>query len=247
MKRILNWQVFLGIILIILSAVVYFIHFLIYRDAHHIFIYLIGDIAFVFIEVLLVTIIIHQLLSRREKRIMLYKLNMIIGAFFTEIGTDLLRLFSAFDPEASKIIKNLVVNNAWSKNNFSKICKDVKNHNYIIDSKRIGLEKLKNLLIKKRGFLLNLLGNPSLLEHESFTDLLWAVFHLMEELIHRSNISKLPETDYQHLTNDIKRAYCQLIYEWLHYMKHLNNDYPYLFSLAMRTNPFDANASVEIK
>jgi len=30
--------------------------------------------------------------------------------------------------------------------------------------------------------LLGLLGNPNLLEHDSFTDLLWAVFHLMEEL-----------------------------------------------------------------
>jgi hypothetical protein len=30
-------------------------------------------------------------------------------------------------------------------------------------------------------------------------------------------------------------------------MKHLKADYPYLFSLAVRTNPFDANASVEVK
>ncbi|MBA7569274.1 hypothetical protein ES708_11013 [subsurface metagenome] len=36
------------------------------------------------------------------------------------------------------------------------------------------------------------------------------------------------------------------ISEWLDYMKHLKNNYPYLFSLAMRTNPFDANASVEV-
>jgi hypothetical protein len=30
-------------------------------------------------------------------------------------------------------------------------------------------------------------------------------------------------------------------------MEHLKNDYPYLFSLAVRTNPFDPNASVEVK
>lgn len=57
---------------------------LFFRDPHHIFLYLIGDIAFVFIEVLLVTLIIHQLLSRREKQAMLKKLNMVIGAFFSE-------------------------------------------------------------------------------------------------------------------------------------------------------------------
>jgi hypothetical protein len=38
-----------------------------------------------------------------------------------------------------------------------------------------------------------------------------------------------------------------LIMQWLDYMKHLKHDYPYLFSLAMRTNPFDANASIEVK
>jgi hypothetical protein len=30
-------------------------------------------------------------------------------------------------------------------------------------------------------------------------------------------------------------------------MKHLKENYPYLFSLAMRTNPFDADASVIVK
>ena len=95
--------------------------------------------------------------------------------------------------------------------------------------------------------MLNLLENPNLLEHESFTNLLWAVFHLTDELVHRSDLKKLPDSDYQHLAGDIKRAYHQLLIQWLDYMKHLKHDYPYLFSLAMRTNPFDANASIEVK
>ena len=69
MKKILNWQVFLGISLVALSAVFYLVHYAIFRDSHHIFIYLLGDIAFVPIEVLLVTLIIHRLLSAREKRL----------------------------------------------------------------------------------------------------------------------------------------------------------------------------------
>lgn len=53
MKR-LSWQVIFGLALITLSAFLYLIHYAIFRDAHHIFIYLIGDTAFVFIEVLLI-------------------------------------------------------------------------------------------------------------------------------------------------------------------------------------------------
>ena len=106
---------------------------------------------------------------------------------------------------------------------------------------------IRNFLKEKRQFLLNLLENPNLLEHESFTNLLWAVFHLTDELTHRRNLNGLPETDYQHLAGDMKRAYHLLIVEWLNYMKHLKTDYPYLFSLAVRTNPFDVSASVEVR
>jgi len=38
-----------------------------------------------------------------------------------------------------------------------------------------------------------------------------------------------------------------LVREWLTHMEHLKHDYPYLFSLAVRTNPFDPNASIEVK
>jgi hypothetical protein len=38
-----------------------------------------------------------------------------------------------------------------------------------------------------------------------------------------------------------------MIGEWLDYMKHLKDNYSFLFSLAVRTNPFDPQASAEIK
>lgn len=247
MKRVFSWQVLLGLSLIALSTLVYFIHYFIFRDAHHIFIYLIGDIAFVFFEVLLVTLVLHQLLHYREKKVMLNKLNMVIGAFFSEVGGELLKIFSDFDTKSSEITQKLVITNESFEKEFLKIYKSVENHTYNIDSKRGDLENIKDFLKEKRQFLLNLLENPNLLEHESFTNLLWAVFHLTEELILRRSLNGLPETDYQHLAGDIKRAYHLLILEWLNYMKHLKANYPYLFSLAVRTNPFNTNASVEVK
>ncbi len=247
MKRLFNWQIVLGLSLIALSALVYIIHYLIFRDAHHIFLYLIGDIAFVFLEVLLVTLVLHQLLQYREKKVMLNKLNMVIGAFFSEVGVELLKIFSDFDTKSSEMTQKLVITDESFKKDFLKICKNVKNHSYNIDSKRGDLENIKNFLKGKRQFLLNLLENPNLLEHEAFTNLLWAVFHLTEELTYRRSLNGLPENDYQHLAGDIKRAYYLLIVEWLYYMKHLKANYPYLFSLAARTNPFDANASVEVR
>jgi hypothetical protein len=92
--KLFNWQIFLGLSLVLLSAILYLFHYILFRDSHHIFLYLIGDIAFLPIQVLLVTLIIDRLLNVREKRSLLKKLNMVIGAFFSEVGTDLLKSFS---------------------------------------------------------------------------------------------------------------------------------------------------------
>lgn len=246
MKR-LSWQTRLGLGLILLSGLIYSIHYMIFRDIRHIFIYLTGDIAFLPIEVLFVTLIISQLLSRREKRIRLEKMNMVIGTFFSGVGIKLLRYFSDFDPSLEEIRNNLIVTDKWTEKEFSNISKRLRSYDYKVDIYRVDLGVLKNFLMGEMKFLMRLLENPNLLEHETFTELLRAVFHLAEELAARENVKNLPEADYQHLAGDIKRAYSLLVYEWLNYMKYLKNNYPYLFSLAMRTNPFDQNATPEIK
>jgi len=242
-----DWQIKLGIILVMFSIIVYLVHYLIFRDYHHIFIYLVGDIAFVFFEALLVTLIIHRLLGEREKRNRLEKLNMVIGVFFSELGTELLASFSNCDPKLDQLRKELVVTSEWTDQEFNAMSRRLKNYDYSIDIPKVNLEGLRTSLKEKRDFLLRLLENPNLLEHEEFTGLLRAVFHLTEELVKRLNFEELPQTDLLHLAGDIKRAYINLIHQWLDYMRHLKNNYPYLFSLAMRTNPFDQEASCIVK
>ena len=246
-KKRMNQQILLGLLLILLSVFFYALHYAIFRDARHIFIYLLGDIAFVFIEVLLVTVIIHHLLAEREKRAMLKKLNMVIGAFFSEVGTPLLKIFYGFDTKAGEIAERLLVNSQWSPEHFTQMQAALSGHDYKVDSQQGDLKSLREFLAGKREFLLGLLENPNLLEHEEFTELLWAVFHLAEELSHRATVEGLPEADYGHLSGDIRRAYRLLVREWLSHMEHLKSDYPYLFSLAVRTNPFDPNASVQVE
>jgi hypothetical protein len=109
------------------------------------------------------------------------------------------------------------------------------------------LEHLKEAFSKERDFLLILIENPTLLEHESFTDLLLSIFHFHEELSRRQSLKGLPGSDLTHLKIDAQRVYKQLVHEWLEYMRYLKANYPYLFHLAMRTNPFDRAASAVIQ
>lgn len=243
----LSWKTRLGIGLIISSALVYFVHYLIFKDLHHIFLYMIGDIAFLPIEVLLVTIIIHHLLGQREKRVRLEKMNMVIGAFFSEVGTKLLAYLSDFDPELDKIRKDLLVSDDWTDKEFKCMDSCLQNYDYNVDIKEIKLEDMKTFLGEKRDFLLRMLENQNLLEHESFTDLLHAVFHLTEELSYRQDLKDLTDADCEHIEGDVKRIYNLLAQEWVDYMRYLKKSYPYFFSLAMRTNPFDQEATPIVK
>jgi voltage-gated potassium channel len=189
----------------------------------------------------------EMLLNRREKLIRKEKLNMVIGVFFSEVGTELIRLFSSCDTSADALRKDLVVTAEWSSEEFEKEGERLKNYNYKVDSRLADLNGLRAFLQEQRELVLRLFENPYLLEHQSFTELLRAVLHLKEELLHRKSLEDLPSSDYTHLSGDIRRAYLLLVHEWLDYMKYLKKNYPYLYSLAMRTNPFDRNASVIVK
>jgi hypothetical protein len=187
------------------------------------------------------------MLNRREKKARIEKLNMVTSLFFSEIGNRLLTYFVRVDPQAASLGKELVVTNDWSAADFLRVSKLLKNHKYNIDIEEVPQEELNTFFDGKVDLLLRLLENPALMERESFTETIRAVFHFRDELLLRHDINQLPESDKKHLAGDMKRAYRLLAFQWLDYMRHLRDNYPYLFSLAMRTNPFDLNASPIVK
>jgi hypothetical protein len=240
-------EVLLGTCLLALSAMVYGLHYVLFRDAHHIFLYLVSDIAFVFVEVFLVVLIIERLLERREKNNRLQKLNIVIGTFFMEFGTKMLIKLLELDPHAEVLHENLNLKSEWRKNDFFKARKFLKNNKFSINVDKIDWEEFKDLLRNNRNFMLRMLENPTLLEHEAFTDLLQAVFHLTEELDSRAGFAELPDSDRDHMRGDVKRIYGQLVRQWLDYMEYQSSNYPYLYSLSCRTNPFNKAASPIVK
>ncbi len=229
------------------SAGLYLLQVAIFHRPEETEFYLLQDIAFIPAQVLLVTLIVGRLLTLHEKRSLLNKMNMVIGAFYAEVGTELLRRLVALDTNANAIRAGLTIQTDWAPRQFAEACDLTRGHAARIAVSSDDLEDLQRYLLAKRTFMLRLLENPNLLEHNDFTDCLWAVFHLTDELAHRKEVKVLPGTDLRHLTVDMDRAYKHLMIEWLAYMKHLQKDYPYLFSLALRTNPFDLSARVEVR
>src|SRR5665647_2707670 len=210
--RFRRWQVEIAATLIVLAVLVYGLRWELFsgQTMHKEMLrYLIDDVAFLFIQVLLVSLLLDGLMQRRAREAMLNKLNMIIGAFFSECGTELLGQFAEADTQLGEVRADLVATAAWTPQDYE---------------------------LAKRAFR----------GHETFSDLLWAVTHVAEELDARSDLSQLPAAATNHIADDVKRAYTLLGVLWIDHLRHLQTQYPFLFSLAMRTNPLDPKASATV-
>ncbi len=238
-----SWKMKVALVLIGSSAALSLLHVLFFRDTHTLFFYLALDVVFVPVQVLLVTVLIERLLSEREKQTLLRKLNMVIGAFFGEMGNGLIRMMGATCADFRELEASLAVAQDWRRTHYKAAAEFIQGYQCKFDPDSVQLQDLKEFLLKKRDFALSLLQNPNLLEHDGFTDLLWAVSHLTEELEARKNLQNLPHSDLNHLEVDIRRAFGLLVREWLSYMQHLRKHYPYMYSLSVRMNPFNPTAT----
>ncbi|KAF5053469.1 hypothetical protein DSECCO2_398100 [anaerobic digester metagenome] len=243
----INWEVKLAIVLVALSCSIYAFKLFYLKNPQDTANYIFNALGFLPINVLLVTIVLNKLLAIRSRRERLDKMNMVIGTFFSEVGNDLIRLIAPSDPDIEQLRKSLVMRPEWDGGMFPLVRKQVASHKCAVDASSVDLVQVREFLSSRRDFMLRLLENPALLEHESFTDLLRAVFHLAEELRCRSDLVCLESTDCAHLSGDLRRVYEQIVDQWLRYMEYLLKNYPYLHSLEMRTNPFDLDASPVVR
>ncbi|WP_160680434.1 hypothetical protein [Clostridium sp. C8-1-8] len=229
------------------SLIFYFLQIYIFHDQRDTAFYLLQDLAFVPLQVIIVTILIDQIVKYKEQQDNFKKISVVIGAFFTETGVNAIRNLSAFNLNFHEICKNLSIGDNWTDKDYNNAIKEFKELNITIDSKASDLKLLKEFIFSNRQNILTMFENKTLLEHNNFTDMLWSLYHIYDELNFRDNLYDLEEEDFLHLSIDIKRCYQLMVVEWLNYMSHLKTEYPFLYSLAVRKNPFSDKALAKSK
>ena len=203
-------------------------------------------------DILVVAFLLDEIIERKEKEAMLEKLDMLMSTFFSEVGNEMINQLSHANKykastENLKSIKN------WDEKDYDLKLEELKNTSIDFqadispENREEFLENLRNLLVDKREFIINLINNPNLLEKEEFTGLINAILHLDEELEHRKDLSLVTDADFAHLNGDMQRVYNKLVHEWVYYLRYLNKHYPYMIALIIRTNPFDEDADVYVK
>lgn len=106
-----RWQITLALSLMGVASVLSYLQISIFHAGRDTFSSLFLDLAFVPVQVLLATFLVDRFLRIRERAALLKKLNMVIGAFFSEVGTKLLK---QFDADAASLAGKLVVSTSWT-------------------------------------------------------------------------------------------------------------------------------------
>lgn len=248
-----RWKIKFSILMVVLIIIIYGSNYLVLGDPEHIISYIWTHLGFIPVDILVVAFLLDEIIEKKEKEAMLEKLDMLMSTFFSEVGNDLISQLSTVNKykastENLKSIKN------WDDKDYENKLNELKNTNVDfsamdipLENREEFLENMRDLLVTKREFIINLINNPNLLEKEEFTNLINAILHLDEELEHRKELSKVTDADFAHLNGDMQRVYNRLVYEWVYYLKYLYKNYPYMIALIIRTNPFDEDADVYVK
>lgn len=225
----LKHYLFVSGILIFLSGIMFLTHFLIFGQLGNTMYYSLMSLCFIPINILAVTLVFEKLVERRTRIERLSKLNMLVGLFFSDIGFNLLKLIVAGDEKVQSLGLDF---------NDLKSCRNKLNdHNHEVDFYKINYPELKELVIGGRDILSSLISNENILEHESFANLLMSLMHLRDEIMFLKH-KELTKEDCDHLKGDLVRVYKDLTFQWIDYLSHLKQFYPYQYNSAIKFNPF---------
>jgi len=239
----MKWELKLSIALLSISVFFYIINYLTFHDTTFIEKYILVQLGFLPISVLLVSVMLNSLMKRRAQQERREKLNIVVGSFFAEYGKDLLRYITKYDPHAESLAREVMhIEEMDEEKEIKEVKEKLKARKYTINMEKMNLQELKKFLMENREFSVNLLDNPVILEHETFTDLLWNVLHVTEELRKVYDFSSLSEEDRKDIHGDIENLYALLAYEWVNYVQYLRDAYPHIFVYETKTNPFIPHA-----
>jgi len=230
-------NVFLAIILTGSSAIIYIIQNAIFHEPSQTAFYIFQDMAFMPIQALIATLVIDQFLKIQEKRKKIKKTNVVISTFFVDAGVNIMMGMSLFNQNYNEVCEIIKIQE-FIDNKGSVVKKALGEFEYRFYADPGRLEEFALIMDKYKKFLLDLLENQNLLEHESFTDMLWAVFHIADELKTRGDLKKLSTAEINHISEDMLRAYTAMVMEWIGYIIYLKDEYPFLYASAIRKNPF---------
>ncbi|MEA5084958.1 MAG: hypothetical protein VB018_12555 [Lachnospiraceae bacterium] len=134
-------NVIMIIFLTALSAITYYVQYLLFHQTENTVFYLLQDLAFVPIQVGMVTLIINRFLNEMDNRKKIKKINVIISTFFIEIGVPIISTISKFNGNNDILFEKISIKEMSSKE-YNKLIKEVKEFKFDIYAEPSKLDEL---------------------------------------------------------------------------------------------------------
>lgn len=245
MYKKINGSIVLSTGLLIISMIIYAIHYIIFGHAEDTISGIILSLGYVPLGMIYEILILDKILEAREKIKSTNKINMLMGSFYHEIGNRILNLIVEGDRSIKEVQVYTQVSLLWEADQFQTLSEVLTSYKCDLDIDNINLDEINNMLDLESKFLLSLITNPMLDEYEDFGNMIMSLLHLRDELQSRFYNKMLMDYEKIHIRNDICRVYRHLLLQWVDYMKHLKDVYPELYVKALINSPFDSRDSEE--
>ncbi len=226
------------LLLLCASALLYAIHYLIFRDLHHLAIFGLHELAFVPLEVILVTLGLDQLVEKTHREEARSKVSIIETLYFNESGGTMLRYLTSCDPDAARLRELLQVTEDWHSSDFRQAIRQLKSYPFLLDLDRIDFFGLHYHLSQRHEYYRSMLENPALTQSEAFTEMIMKIYLLWEELDGRTNLYQLPEKDRNYLAELLHEIYRELTEYWLDNVYNHSIHNRFRLHRAIESNPF---------
>lgn len=225
-------------LLLVISACLYILHYIIFRDLHHLAIFFLHELAFLPLEAIIVTLGLDGLIERTNEDARKSKLSIIETLFFNESGGNMLRYLISFDEHADRLRTVMDVCENWKDADFRQAQKGLKQYSFHLDVDKIDFFGLHYHLNERQDYYREILENPALTQSNEFTGMIMNIYLLWEELDCRTDLYQLASDEKAYLGKLIEEIYEELTSYWLdNAYNHSIHNRPRLHRL-IENNPF---------
>ena len=216
--------------LVAVSVTLYLLQVLIFRDPRTTEFYIFQDFAFLPISIAVATLAVNALMADREKRDKIAHTSMLRSQFFTGVGVPMLRVLS----DCCKFEGGLpVLSEKDASPKARALAKDkIEALSLSVHLDKTAYDRVRSLLEQSRTELLILGSNPDLMEAECFTQLLWGIFHLLDEYRLRGSWENLEAEDISHLEEDFARVLRLILINNIDNAAYLRTHFPNFYGTA---------------
>ena len=209
-------------VLLAISAWIYGMQILIFKDVRNTEFYIFQDMAFIPISIAITTVVVGELLDINNKRDSRQKTRMLTSTFFSDIGFELMSMLALVSNIDEALLQTINDSDLSEQDKISAI----KNSGFTVNAD-IGIYTIiSDVIIASKTDILILSSNPMLYDHEYFSDLLWELLHLMDEFRLRGDYVKLKPSDLTELNSDFAQVLELLLINWVVNAKYLKETYP---------------------